>query len=224
MTMQQFKNRTEVGCLLASRLKEYANRCDVLVLGLPRGGVPVAYEIARSLHVPLDVCLVRKLGVPAHKELAMGAIGQGNAMTLNKDIIADWRVSPLDFETVLAEEKEELQRRYHLYCQGRSPLNLQDKIVILVDDGVATGSTLFAAIEVMRSHEPKAIIIAVPLAPPTTCQQLEDQVSEVICLVQPKRLSAISFWYEDFSQTSDEEVQELLLKSQRELSSLSDLN
>jgi putative phosphoribosyl transferase len=220
----KFKNRTEAGQLLASRLRKYANRSDVIVLGLPRGGVPVAYEIAKSLHVALDVCLVRKLGVPAHKELAMGAIGQGNAITINPEIIKSWDVSQPAFDQVLATEKQELKRRYHLYRGRDLPLNVEDKIVILVDDGVATGSTLFAAIEVMRSHQPKAIVVAVPLAPPSTCQQLEDQVSQVICLVQPKLLKAISFWYEDFSQTSDVEVQELLLKSQQESSTLSHLN
>ena len=223
MTMQ-FKNRTEAGCLLASRLREYANRSDAIVLGLPRGGVPVAYEIARSLHVPLDLCLVRKLGVPSHKELAMGAIGQGNAMTLNQEIIKSWDVSQPAFERVLSAEKQELQRRYHLYRGNRSPLNLQDKIVILVDDGVATGSTLFAAIEAMRSHQPKEIVVAVPLAPLTTCKKLEDRVGKVICLVRPELLKAISFWYEDFSQTSDRQVQDILSKYNRELSALSYLN
>ncbi len=220
MTMQ-FKNRKEAGCLLASRLKKYANRSDVMVLGLPRGGIPVAYEIAKSLHVVLDVCLVRKLGVPANKELAMGAIAPGKVMQINEDIIEYWQVSQPAFEEVLGIEREELQRRESLYRQGRFPLNLQDQIVILVDDGVATGSTLFVAIEVMRSHEPKAIVVAVPIAPPMICQQLEEQVSQVVCLIQPKMLNAISFWYDDFSQTSDEEVQHLLLKYQQELSSVS---
>ncbi|WP_413164793.1 phosphoribosyltransferase [Capilliphycus salinus ALCB114379] len=220
----QFTNRTEAGCLLASQLKEYANRPDVIVLGLPRGGVPVAYEISRSLCVPLDVCLVRKLGVPAHKELAMGAIGQGNAITVNQDIIESWQVSQSAFEEVLAAEKQELQRRYHLYVGKRLPVSLKGKIVILVDDGVATGSTVFAALEVMRSHQFKAIVVAVPIVQASTCEQLEEQVSKVVCLAKPQLLRAISFWYEDFSQTSDEEVQELLSKSRRELSAVSHLN
>ena len=206
----RFRNRTEAGKLLASKLIQYANRPDVLVLGIPRGGVPVAFEVATALNAPLDICLVRKLGVPGNKELAMGAIAAGGFKVLNEDLL-DWlRISGHTIAEVGERELHELQRRDRIY-RGERPLpNIRDRIVILVDDGLATGSTMRAAIGVLKHQQPQRLIIAVPVAPIDTCNELRAEVDEMVCLMTPKHFFGIGRWYEDFTQTTDEQVCELL--------------
>ena len=209
-------NRTEAGRLLAKKLSAYANRPDVLVLGLPRGGVPVAFEVAKALNLPLDICLVRKLGVPGHKELAMGAIAMGGVMVLNDEVIKWRRISKQAIDAVAGRERLELGRRDRLYRGDRPIPDLRNRTVILIDDGIATGSTLRAAIAALGKLQPKSIVVAVPVAPPSTCNQLQAEVDEVVCLRTPEPLSSISLWYEDFSQTTDEEVRHLLARAARE--------
>jgi len=208
----RFQNRTEAGQQLATRLKPYANRPDVLVLGLPRGGVPVAYEVAKTLNAPLDLCLVRKLGVPGHKELAMGAIASGGVRVLNYDVISWLGISGTTIDAVAARELQELQRRDRVYRGDRPVPNIRDRIVILVDDGIATGSTMRAAISVLKPQQPASLIVAVPVAPPETCDVIRAEVDEVVCLMIPEMFYAIGLWYEDFSQTTDEEVRDLLAR------------
>ncbi len=213
----RFQNRTEAGRQLAQQLLCYANQADVLVLGLPRGGVPVAYEIAKRLNVPLDICLVRKLGVPKHPELAMGAIAS-NVRILNLDVIHWLDIPEAVIDEVMQRERQELQRRdrtyrTHAHSSGEMyfpPISAKGKTLIVVDDGIATGSTLRAAIGLLRQQEPTKIIVAVPVAPPSTCQELQELVDDVVCLMTPERLGSIGFWYEDFTQLSDEEVCQLL--------------
>ncbi|AFY75858.1 putative phosphoribosyltransferase [Pleurocapsa sp. PCC 7327] len=206
----RFRNRTEAGQLLAKKLTAYANRKDVLVLGLPRGGVPVAYEVAKALNAPLDICLVRKLGVPGHKELAMGAIASGGVRVLNYDVVSWLNISGKTIDKVAQKELRELQRRDRAYRGDRPPADARDRTVILVDDGLATGSTMRAAVAVLREQQPKSIVVAVPVAPPDTCKTLSAEVEEVVCLMTPEPFYAIGLWYENFAQTTDEEVRELL--------------
>ncbi|MBE9167906.1 phosphoribosyltransferase [Pleurocapsales cyanobacterium LEGE 06147] len=206
----KFSNRTEAGRLLAKKLTAYTDRPDTLVLGLPRGGVPVAFEVAKALHLPLDVCLVRKLGTPTHEELAMGAIATGGVMAINENVVKDERITQQIINEVAEREQRELERRDRLYRGSRPVPQLQNRTVILVDDGIATGSTMNAAIAVVRQQQPKSIIIATPVAHPSVCQQLQAQVEEVVCLITPEFLYSISLWYEDFSPTRDEEVRHLL--------------
>jgi putative phosphoribosyl transferase len=206
----RFRNRTEAGKLLASRLIQYANRPDVLVLGIPRGGIPVAVEVATALNAPLDICLVRKLGVPGHKELAMGAIAADGVQVLNEDLL-DWlRISGHTIAAVGERELQELQRRDHVYRGDRPLPNIRDRIVIVVDDGLATGATMRAAIGVLKHQQPQRLIIAVPVAPLETCNTLRTEVDEMVCLMTPKHFAGIGQWYENFDQTTDEEVCELL--------------
>jgi putative phosphoribosyl transferase len=210
MTMRRFRNRTEAGQMLATELVAYANRSDVLVLGLPRGGVPVAYEVAKALNVPLDICLVRKLGVPSNRELAMGAIGTGGVMVINQEIVRSLRISPEAIERVVAQEQQELERRERAY-RGTRPLpDLESRTIILIDDGIATGSTLRAGIATLRQHQPQSIVVAVPVAPLSTCNDLKAEVDKVVCLLTPETFNSISLWYADFTQTTDEEVRKLL--------------
>ena len=210
-------NRTEAGRLLASQLEAYANRADVLVLGLPRGGVPVAFEVAKVLQAPLDICLVRKLGVPKRKELAMGAIASGNVMVINDEVV-DWlQISPEMIDQVVVTEQQELERRDRAYREGRPVPVATNRIVILVDDGIATGSTLMAAIETLKQQQPKSIIVAVPVAPLSVYHKLKTVVNEVVCLITPESFRSISLWYEDFSQTTDEDVRYLLSGSFEQL-------
>ncbi len=208
----QFKNRTEAGRSLALELADYANRTDVLVLGLPRGGVPVAYEVAKAINAPLDVCLVRKLGVPGQKELAMGAIALGGVMVFNDDVVQWLGISQAAIDAVAATERQELERRDHAYRGDRPAPNVQGRTVILVDDGIATGSTLRAAIVALKQQQPHRIVVAVPVASPSTYTQLKAEV-DILCLTMPERLHSISLCYEDFSQTTDEEVRNLLAQA-----------
>lgn len=210
--LQKFRNRTEAGKLLAGQLTDYANRSDVLVLGLPRGGVPVAYEVAKELNAPLDVCLVRKLGVPGHKELAMGAIAAGGVRVINENVI-DWlRISPSTINEVAAMEIRELDRRSHIYRGNRPLPKVKNHTIILVDDGIATGATIRAAISTLKKQKPRKLVVAVPVAGVSTCEELEAEVDEVVCILKPEDLYAIGLWYEDFQQTTDAEVCELLTR------------
>jgi putative phosphoribosyl transferase len=206
----RFSNRQEAGQEVAQQLQSYAQRQDVLVLGLPRGGVPVAAEVARVLQVPLDICLVRKLGVPGHKELAMGAISAGGVRVLNQEIIAGLGISEQMIEEVEAQELQELQRRDRAYRGDRPPPDLRDRTVIVVDDGLATGSTMKAAIALIKSQQPSRLVVAVPVAPPDVCDALKAEVDEVACLLTPEPFYAIGLWYENFAQTTDDTVKALL--------------
>jgi putative phosphoribosyl transferase len=205
-----FSDRYEAGRVLAESLSEYAGRCDVTVLGLPRGGVPVAYEVARTLGVPLDVFLVRKLGAPGQEELAMGAIASGGIVVINDEVVDALGVSWDLVESEIARERMELSRRERLYRGGRQPLELAGRIVILVDDGLATGSTMRAAVRALRRKQPAKIIVAVPTAAPSTCRDFERIADACICSIKPEPFRAVGLWYENFNQVSDEEVCALL--------------
>jgi putative phosphoribosyl transferase len=205
-----FQDRTDAGRQLAARLKRYANRSDVLVLGLPRGGVPVAHEVAKALNAPLDVCLVRKLGVPDHPELALGAIAPGGVEVLNYDVVEGLGISEHTIDAVAARELRELRRRDRLYRGDRPQPEIGDRIVILVDDGIATGASMRAAISVIDPQEPAKLVVAVPVAPPSFCDDLSLDADEVVCVAMPATLNAIGYWYADFSQTTDEEVRQCL--------------
>ncbi len=209
-TEKCFPNRAEAGKLLARQLIQYANRPDVLVLGLPRGGVPVAFEVAKALNAPLDIWLVRKLGVPGHQELAMGAIAAGDFQVLNEDLL-DWmRISGHTIAAVAERELQELQRRDCVYRGDRPLPDVCNRIVILIDDGLATGATMRAVIGALKHQHPQQIIVAVPVAPLDICHELRSEVDEVVCLMTPRQFCGIGFWYEDFTQTTDEQVCELL--------------
>jgi putative phosphoribosyl transferase len=206
----RFRNRSEAGKLLASKLTQYANRPDVLVLGIPRGGVMVAWEVATALNAPLDVCLVRKLGIPGNQELAIGAIAAGGFEVLNEDLL-DWlRISGHTIAEVADLELQELERHDRIYRGDRSPLDIRDRIVILVDDGLSTGAMMRAAIGMLKPQQSQRIIIAVPVAPLDTCNELRSEVDEVVCLMTPSQFCGIGLWYEDFTQTTDEQVCKLL--------------
>jgi putative phosphoribosyl transferase len=212
MMTERFRDRRSAGQRLAAKLATYANRPDVLVIGLPRGGVPVAAEVAEALHVPMDICLVRKLGVPGHKELAMGAIASGGVRVLNDDVLSWLKLSSKAIDEVAARELRELQRRDRAYRGDHPPPEVRDRTIILVDDGLATGSTMKAAIAVIKEQHPQRIVVAVPVAAPDTCQEMSGIVDEVVCIMTPDPLHAIGFWYENFAQTTDDEVCELLQK------------
>jgi putative phosphoribosyl transferase len=207
---QRFRDRREAGQLLGQQLSPYKGRNDVIVLALPRGGVPVAFEIAQQLKAPLDVFVVRKLGVPWHPELAMGAIAGDGVEVLNGDVITAYEIPPHVIRAVAERESEELKRRVTQYRGDRPFPRLTGMTVILVDDGLATGSTMRAAIEAVRHENPRAIVVAVPVAAMSTCRELRTQVDDVVCLRAPSDFSAVGLWYEDFSQTTDEEVRRLL--------------
>jgi predicted phosphoribosyltransferase len=206
----EFTDRHHAGKALAERLKEYAGRNDVVVLALPRGGVPVAYEVACTLHAPLDVFVVRKLGVPGHEELAMGAIASGDVRVLNQDVLQWYRLSDADLDAVTRHEKGELERRERLYRGSRPLTPIEGRTVILIDDGLATGSTMRAAVEAVRRLNPTRIVVAVPVGAQDTCDQLRQIADDAICLMTPASFSAVGQWYLDFSQTTDEEVSRLL--------------
>lgn len=205
-----FRDRTEAGRLLASKLREYANRDDVVVLALPRGGVPVAFEVARALHAPLDAFVVRKLGVPGYEELAMGAIASGGVRVLNQDVVLGLSIPSEMIDVVATQEERELERREREYRGGSPPLDVQGRTVILVDDGLATGSSMRVAARALRKKSPAQIIVAVPVGAPSTCAQFDSVVDKVVCGVTPEPFWAVGQWYQDFSQTSDEEVRDLL--------------
>ena len=212
-----FANRTEAGQELALRLRKYANRDDVIVLGAPRGGVPVAFEVATDLKAPLDVFVLRKLGVPGREELAFGAIASGGVRILDRDTVEGLGITGLDIERVTRAEKQELERRERAYRGGRPPLDVSGLTVILVDDGIATGSSMRAAIRALRQMKPARIVIAVPVAPPSTCNRLQFEVDELVCLEMPEPFYGVGQFYDDFSQVSDEEVKELLDSASRQL-------
>ena len=211
----RFRNRIDAGQQLASRLEEFVDRSDVLVLALPRGGVPVASEVARHLGAPLDVFLVRKIGVPGHPELAMGAIAEGGIEVLSDHLIRDLGIAPSAVQQVAARERLELDRRDALYRGGRRPPAIRDRTVILVDDGLATGSSMQAAIVALRTHAPARIIVAVPVGARETCERLARLADDVVCVSMPEPMDAVGLWYEDFSQTSDDEVRRLLAPAGR---------
>jgi predicted phosphoribosyltransferase len=206
----QFQNRTHAGRLLARSLAGYRNQPNVLVLGLPRGGVPVAYEVASALNAPLDVFIVRKLGVPGHEELAMGAIASGGVRFLNDSVVRQLHISQSTIDAVTKLESDEICRRERLYRGYRPELNVAGLNVILVDDGLATGSTMKAAIAALRRQYPARVIVAVPTAPSNTCHELEQDADEVICAVTPESFYSVGQWYEDFEQTTDSEVTDLM--------------
>jgi predicted phosphoribosyltransferase len=206
----KFRDRSDAGRALAAALRQYANRNDILVLALPRGGVPVAYEVARELGAPLDIFLVRKLGVPGHEEYAMGAIAEGGAIVLNRDVIQQLGVPPRAVESVIQQERAELERRTRLYRHGGAPPEVRERVVILVDDGLATGSTMRAAVQALRILRPARVVVAVPVAPAETCEALRDVADEILCLRTPEPFHAVGLWYADFAQTLDAEVRELL--------------
>jgi predicted phosphoribosyltransferase len=212
----RFRDRSEAGRYLAARLHQYANRPDVIVLALPRGGVPVAFEVARQLNVPLDVFLVRKLGLPGREELAMGAIATGGVRVLNDEVIRVLRVPEEIIDAVAAQEQEELERRERLYRGDRPPPDVRGRTVILVDDGLATGSTMRAAIAALRAQHPARIVVAVPVGAPDTCAEFKDEADDVICARTPEPFFAVGLWYADFSQTTDEEVHDLLRRAAEE--------
>jgi len=210
-----FQDRTEAGRILAHRLAAYANYPDAMVLALPRGGVPVAFEVAEALRLPLDIFVVRKLGLPGHEEFAMGAIASGGARVLDQDLIRQLSLSNEIIEHIVAREQRELERRERIYRGQRPMLDVRDHIVIIVDDGLATGSSMRAAIAAFRQKRPAKLIVAVPVGARVTCSELEALADEVICLETPENFSAVGLWYKDFSQVTDEEVIDLLERNRK---------
>jgi predicted phosphoribosyltransferase len=211
----RFRDRSAAGRALALPLARYTGRDDVIVLALPRGGVPVAFEVARALRAPLDVFVVRKLGVPGHEELAMGAIASGGAFVLDQGLVNALGITRAQIEQAVAQELRELERREAAYRGGRDPPELSGRTVILVDDGLATGSTMRAAAEAVKQLDPARIVVAVPVAPPETCDELREVVDDVVCGLTPSPFQAVGRWYHDFSQTRDEEVRQLLENAPR---------
>ena len=209
----RYRNRREAGRRLGAELKDYAGRTDVVVLGLPRGGVPVAYEVARALGAPLDVFVVRKLGLPMHPEFAMGAIASGGGQVIDRDVVRRFGVTEAQLDAVIAREERELARREHRFRDNRPPGDVQGKTVILVDDGLATGATMAAAAAALRAEGPAKLVIGVPVASPETCDAFRDIVDEIVCALTPEHFHAVGLWYEDFTQTTDEEVHDLLAQS-----------
>lgn len=210
-----FDDRRAAGRALAGLLQGYADRHDVLVLALPRGGVPVAFEVARALGAPLDLFLVRKLGTPGHRELAMGAIASGGVRVLNDDVVRWHGMTAADIETVAREEQRELERREAAYREGRASVPVEGRTVILIDDGLATGSTMRAAVQAVRLRNPARVVVAVPVGAPQTCEELSAIADEVVCARTPEPFAAVGQWYVDFDQTSDEEVRQLLREHAR---------
>lgn len=213
--MRRFRDRREAGRALAERLRDYAGRDDVIVLALPRGGVPVGFEVASALGAPLDVFLVRKLGVPGHEELAFGAIASGGLLVLDRDAVAQLRLGSATIERVIARETAELARRERAYRADRPPPDLRGRTVILVDDGLATGSTMTAAVAAIAKQEPARIVVGVPVASAEACEGLRREVDEVICLLTPAPFHAVGVWYEDFRPVDDAEVRQLLAAAGR---------
>jgi putative phosphoribosyl transferase len=216
MEEQQFRDRTEAGQLLATKLTGYVDRPDVLVLALPRGGVPVAFEVASALHAPLDVVIVRKLGVPGGEELAMGAIASGGVCVLNDDVVQMLGIPEEVIHKVAAHEQQELERCERLYRGDRPAYDVHGRTVILVDDGIATGATMQAAVAAVRQQQSARIVIAVPTAASATCEEFAAEVDELVCILRPEHFFAVGFWYENFSQTTDEVVRDLLNQAKHE--------
>jgi predicted phosphoribosyltransferase len=208
-----FPDRAEAGRVLGLKLSKYAGRDDVIVLGLPRGGVPVAYEVAQALRVPLDVFIVRKLGVPGFEELAVGAIASGGVRVLNEEVANALPNRDEIIETVTKRETAELERREHEYRDGRPAPDLAGKTVLLIDDGLATGATMRAAVKALRERGVAKIVVAVPVGPPETCREFEDVADEAVCASAPEYFQAVGQYYEDFSQTSDQQVRDLLARA-----------
>jgi predicted phosphoribosyltransferase len=215
--MAQFRDRRDAGRILAQDLAAYAERSDVVVVALPRGGVPVAYEVALALSAPLDIFVVRKLGLPGQEELAIGAIASGGIRVLNEDIIHALYIPEDMIDNVAQQELRELQRREQMYRGDRPPLDVHDKTVILIDDGLATGASMRAAVAGLRAQQPARIVIAVPTAAPETCNAFEFQVDEIVCSITPAPFLGVGRWYEDFSQITDEQVRTLLEEATRQL-------
>jgi len=213
----RYRDRTDAGRRLAGLLRRYADRPDVVVLALPRGGVPVAFEVATALHVPLDVFVVRKLGLPSHPELAIGAIASGGVRLVDESAVRRFGVTDSQLAAVSAAEERELQRRERAYRDRLPSPDLHGKTVILVDDGLATGASMAAAATAVRAQDPTRIVVAVPVAARETCDAFVEMVDEVVCAATPDPFNAVGLWYEDFSQTSDKEVHELLERAAREL-------
>jgi predicted phosphoribosyltransferase len=209
----RFRDRIHAGRLLAEQLAPYAHRRDVLVLGLPRGGVPVASAVAEALRAPLDVFMVRKLGLPGQEELAIGAIATGGIRVLNEDLVEGLGIPREAIDVIAAAEGRELERRECLYRDNRTPLDVRGRIIILVDDGLATGSSMRAAVAALRQHQPARIVVAVPVGAPDTCAELRAEADEVVCVRTPTPFHAVGLWYDDFSQTTDAEVHELLARA-----------
>ena len=221
---RKFTNRSDAGKQLAAKLTAYQDCAEGIVLALPRGGVPVGFEIATRLHLPLDVWIVRKLGVPYHKELAMGAIASSGERVMNWDVVKGSQISTETIEQVVQAETAELERRDHLYRQGKALPTLTGKIVILVDDGIATGATMQAAIASIQTQHPQRIIVTVPVAAPSSCVAIQQKVEQVVSLLKPESLDAIGLWYEDFQQTSDREVRHCLAEAAKQLQVFSNAN
>jgi predicted phosphoribosyltransferase len=208
--MTPFANRREAGAELATRLRHYAGRNDVVVLALPRGGVPVAFEVAEALDAPLDIFLVRKIGMPGHREYAIGAIASGGVRFVSEEVVRAYDIPPAAIEAIAREEQEELERREREYRQGAPLTPLRGRLVILVDDGLATGSTMRAAVLAVRQHTPARVVVAVPVGAPSSCDEFADITDETICARTPEPFLAVGLWYRDFGETTDEDVRALL--------------
>ena len=214
MFIKIFKDRADAGRFLASKLDQFANLADVIVVGLPRGGVPVAYEVAHQLNAPLDLLVVRKLGVPGHEELAMGAIASGGVCLLNQDVLSHLGIPQDIIDLVIESEQRELERREREYRQNRPPLKLRGQTVIVVDDGLATGSSMHAAVTAIRQKQPKKIIVAVPVGARDTCQSFQNEVDTIaICAITPESFQSVGAWYANFTPTTDDEVRKCLERS-----------
>lgn len=213
-----YYDRSEAGRVLAGKLDNYAGRTDIIVLGLPRGGVPVAFEVAKTLRAPLDVFVVRKLGVPGNKELAMGAIASGKIRVLNEDVIRSFGISEQILDSVSALEEREVERRERRYRDNRPPVEVEGKSVIVVDDGLATGSTMLAAVLALRRRALSRLIVAIPVASVSTCEEFKHEVDEIVCAATPEPFFAVGQWYKEFPQTSDKIVRELLDRATKPLS------
>jgi putative phosphoribosyl transferase len=211
--MERFQDRADAGMYLVDRLQKYANNPDTIVLGLPRGGVVVAFEVAQALGLPLDIFLVRKLGVPGYEEVALGAIASGGVQVINQDVVNRIRISHAEIQNIAAKEAAELKRRESAYRQNRPKLDVQGWTVILVDDGLATGATMRAAVEALGKMSPRKIVVAVPVASVDACNEFRTKVDELVCGITPTHFNAVGAWYDDFSQTSDKEVVQLLRES-----------
>jgi predicted phosphoribosyltransferase len=209
-----YRDRIDAGRRLAEKLRGYAGRPKLIVLALPRGGVPVAFEVAKALDAPLDIFLVRKLGVPGHEELAMGAIASGGTRVLNREVVDAFDISEVTIDQAVAREQAELDRREREYRGGRPAPDVRGCTVVLVDDGLATGSTMRAAVKALRERRPESIVVAVPVAAAQTCDELRPEVDTIVCAQTPEPFHAVGLWYEDFSQTTDAEIHELLDRAQ----------